>query len=155
MHQKFDCHWPQNNDFLPMQYQALNQRWPIVNLPLGNKLRARHWGMPACPGHVDLVPGHLNFCSYVPNWASDFSVWACTYFPSSIHKLYRACTNIGWAHKNFCRTCKFSEPRARRACKPNALKCQALKLKWNFNQYMRCLCHCKCFYKIMSSGPFY
>ena len=23
----------------------------------------------ACPGHVDLVPGHLNFCGYVPDWA--------------------------------------------------------------------------------------
>ena len=56
----------------------------------------------ACPGHVDLVPGHLNFCGYVPDWASDFSAWACTYFFSSIYKLYRACTNIGWACQNFC-----------------------------------------------------
>ena len=51
------------------------------------------------------------------NW---FSVWACTYFPSSIHKLYRACTNSGWACENFCRACKFSEPHAQWACKPNA-----------------------------------
>ena len=74
----------------------------------------------ACPGHVDLVPGHINFCDYVPDWASDFSVWACTYFPSTVHKLYRACTNIGWAHENFCRARKFLKPRARRACKSNA-----------------------------------
>ena len=24
------------------------------------------------PGHVDLVPGHINFCGYMPDWASDF-----------------------------------------------------------------------------------
>ena len=71
----------------------------------------------ACLGHVDLVSGHTNFCGYVPDWASDFSVRACNYFPSSIHKLYKACTNIGLARKKFCRAHKFSEPRA---CKPNA-----------------------------------
>ena len=26
----------------------------------------------ACPGHVDLVSGHINFCGYVPDRASDF-----------------------------------------------------------------------------------
>ena len=35
------------------------------------------------------------------------------FFPSSIHKLYRACTNIGWAGEHFCRAHKFSEPHAR------------------------------------------
>ena len=57
--------------------------------------------MPTCPGHVDFVPGHVNCCGYVPDWASDFPVWACTYFFSSIHKLYRACIDIGWARQNF------------------------------------------------------
>ena len=52
------------------------------------------------------------FSDYVPDWASDFSVWACTNFPSSMHKLYRASTNIGWARENFCRACTFFEPRA-------------------------------------------
>ena len=82
----------------------------------------------ACPharGHVDLVPWHINYCGYVPDWASDFLIWACTYFPNSIHKLYRACISIGWAHENFSQACKFLKPLARRACKPNA-KCQAL-----------------------------
>ena len=51
----------------------------------------------ACPGHVDLVPRHINFCGYVPDWASDSLVRACTYFPGCIHKFYRVCTNIGWA----------------------------------------------------------
>ena len=46
-----------------------------------------------CPGHVD------NFCG--------FSVWSCTYFPSSMHKPYRTFTNIDWAHKNVCRVRKF------------------------------------------------
>ena len=32
----------------------------------------------ARPHHVDLVSGHINFCGYVPERASDFSVWACT-----------------------------------------------------------------------------
>ena len=30
--------------------------------------------------HVDHVPGHINFCGYMPDWESDFTVWACTYF---------------------------------------------------------------------------
>ena len=76
--------------------------------------------MPACPGHVDSVLGHINFCSYVPDRASDSSVWARTYFPSNIHKLYRACRNIGWAHENFCRARKFLEPHAQWACEPKA-----------------------------------
>ena len=71
----------------------------------------------ACPGHVNVVPGHINFCGYVPDLASDFPAWACTYFPSSIHKLYEASTNIGWAHGNFCWACTFLEPRARWACR--------------------------------------
>ena len=48
------------------------------HLTLGQ--RARHKGVPVCPGHVDLVPGHINFCGYLPDRASDFSFWACTYF---------------------------------------------------------------------------
>ena len=31
-------------------------------------------------------------------------------FPSSVHKLYRAWTNNGWACENFCRAHNFSEP---------------------------------------------
>ena len=42
--------------------------------------RARHKGVPVCPGHVDFVPGHINFCGYLPGRATDFSFWACTYF---------------------------------------------------------------------------
>ena len=76
--------------------------------------------MPACPGHVDFVPGHVKLCAYVPDWASDFSGWAHVYFFSSMHSLYRACSSIGWAHENFCRAHKFSEPCARWACKPNS-----------------------------------
>ena len=45
---------------------------------------------------------------------------SCSSFPSSIHKLYRACTNIGWAPESFCRARQFSELCARWACKPNA-----------------------------------
>ena len=59
------------------------------------------------PGVVDLVPGHINFCGYVPHWASDFFSQGMYFFPSSIHKLYRACTNIGWAHEHFCRALQF------------------------------------------------
>ena len=55
----------------------------------------------ACLGHVDFVRGHINFCGYVPGWASDFSVWTCTYFFSCIHKLYMACKNIGWGTLEF------------------------------------------------------
>ena len=29
-----------------------------------------------------------------------------------MHKPYRTCTNIGWAHENFCQARKFLEPRA-------------------------------------------
>ena len=42
--------------------------------------RARHKGVPVCLGHVDFVPGHINFCGYLPGRAHDFSFWACTYF---------------------------------------------------------------------------
>ena len=66
--------------------------------------------MPACPGHVNLVPGHIHFCGYVPDWAGNFSICACTYFTSNIHNLYRACIDIGWAHENFGRACKFLGP---------------------------------------------
>ena len=76
--------------------------------------------LPASPEHVDLVPGHINFRGYVPDWASDFSVRACTNFLSSILKLYMACTNIGWACENFCRASQLLEPLAPWACKPNA-----------------------------------
>ena len=62
------------------------------------------------PRPVDLVSGHIHFCGYVPDRANDFSVRACSYFPSSVHKLYRACTNIGWAYENFCRAHNFLEP---------------------------------------------
>ena len=55
------------------------------------------------PGACRSHPRAHKFCGYVPDWASDFLVRACTYFPSSIHKLYRACTNIGWARDNFCK----------------------------------------------------
>ena len=51
--------------------------------------------------------GHLHFCGYVPDWASDFLVWAFTYFSRSIYKLYRVCTNIGWAGENICRAHQF------------------------------------------------
>ena len=88
--------------------------WRYVNIGLAGL------DVKACPGHVDLAPGHIKFCGYVPDRSSDISVWACTNFSSSIHKLLRACTNIGWAHENFCRACKFVEPRARLACKLNA-----------------------------------
>ena len=70
--------------------------------------------------NIDLVSGHINCCGYVPDRANGFAVWASTHFPSSVHNLYRACTNIGWARENFCRTCKLSDPRARRSCKLNA-----------------------------------
>ena len=30
------------------------------------------------PWHLDLFPGHINFCGYMREWESDFSVWACT-----------------------------------------------------------------------------
>ena len=83
--------------------------------------------MPACPGHVDLVPGHINFVVICPTGQMIFLVRACTYFPSRIHKLCRACTNIGWACKNVCRARQFSKPSAW-ACKPNAW-CQALHHK--------------------------
>ena len=94
--------------------------WLLIFLAKTVWFRARHSGMSACPGHADLVPGHINFCGYMSDWASDFSVWSCTYFPSSLHKFYRACTNIGWACENFCKAHKFKKKCAQWACKPNA-----------------------------------
>ena len=44
----------------------------------------------ACPGHVHFVPGHIDLCGYMPDWARDFSGRAHDYFSSSIHQLYRA-----------------------------------------------------------------
>ena len=75
--------------------------------------------MPTCLGRVDLVPRHKLLWLRADR-ASDFSVWACPYFSSSVHKLYTTCKNIGCAHENFCRVRNFLEPRARWACKPNA-----------------------------------
>ena len=34
------------------------------------------------PGHVDLVPGHINFCCYMPDWASDFQYGHVLIFPA-------------------------------------------------------------------------
>ena len=64
----------------------------------------------------------------MPDRACDFSVWACTYFSSSIHKLYRACTNIGWAHENFSKAHKSLEPHARWAC--NVKPCDVKRHGW-------------------------
>ena len=95
-------------------YLELDVIWIDSMTQQGLTLRCAH--MPV--GHADLVSGHINCCGYVPVRASGFSVWACTYFPSSVHNLYRACLNIGWARENFCRACRLSDPRARRSCKP-------------------------------------
>ena len=85
----------------------------------------RHAHMPgACTGRsCPRVHKLLRLCARLGKWFLD---WACIYFPSSIHKLYRACINIGWERENFCTARKFLEPRARWVCKPNA-QCQALK----------------------------
>ena len=48
--------------------------------------------MPACPGHVDFVPGHINLCGYVPDWASNFLGWAHYYFHSTIQQLHQSDT---------------------------------------------------------------
>ena len=55
-------------------------------------------------------------------------LWLCAwlavsvpaYFPSSIHQLYKACTDIGRICGNFCRAWKFLEPCARWSCETNA-----------------------------------
>ena len=58
----------------------------------------------------------LWLCARQGKWF--FSLGMYLYFPSSVHNLYRTCTNIGWAREIFCRACRLSDPRARRACKP-------------------------------------
>ena len=62
---------------------------------------------------------HVRWFSWTLLDLSDFSDWACTYFPSS--KLYMACANIGWASEDFCMSRKFLESFARWACKNQML----------------------------------
>ena len=89
------------------------------------------------PGACRSCSGAYKLYGYVPNWASDFSFWACTYFPSSLHKLYRALTNIGWAQENFCRAGKFSEPLGWQASKTKCFMSSPVRAgnAWVHNQH--------------------
>ena len=83
----------------------------------------------ACPGRVDLVPGHINFCGYVPDWTMIFQSGHVLIF-SAVHISFAGLVQILAGHiKKFAGHVNFFlEPLAWWACKPNA-QCQALDIQ--------------------------
>ena len=51
----------------------------------------------ACPGHVDLVPGHIKFCGYVPGWAMIFQSGHVLIF-SAVHISFAGLVQILAGH---------------------------------------------------------
>ena len=88
---------------------------------------ARPWGCQGLTLRRARMPGAFRSCprahkllwllACLGKWFFSLGMY---FFPSSIYKLYKALTDIGWACNNFYRACKFSESCARWAYKPDA-----------------------------------
>ena len=76
------------------------------HLTLGQ--RARHKGVSACPGHVDFVPGHINFCGYLPDRQVTFHSGHVLIFFSAVYISFTGLVQIVAGHmKIFARHINF------------------------------------------------